>query len=89
MKRLLIIAALSLASYTAFAWGNTGHPVVAQVADNHISKQTRKALKKYLPGTNIIEVSSDADKNYYVWSRDIGFECSNPKILRRQPSEPE
>ena len=87
MKRLLIIAALSLASYTAFAWGNTGHPVVAQVADNHISKQTRKALKKYLPGTNIIEVSSDADKNYYVWSRDIGFECSNPKILRRQPSD--
>lgn len=87
MKRLLIIAALSLLSYTSFGWGNVGHAVVAQVADNHISKQTKKLLKKYLPGTNIIEVSSEADKNYYVWSRDIGFECSNPKILRRQPSD--
>lgn len=88
MKRNLIIAFVSvLMSQLASGWGGIGHSTVAQVAENHISKETRKALKKYLPGTDIIEVSSDADKYYYNWSRDIGFECSNPDILRRQPSD--
>lgn len=88
MKRLFIAAVILLAaSNVAFGWGNVGHAVVAQVAENHISKSTKKVLKKYLPGATIIEVASDADKNYYSWTRDIGFECSNPKILRRQPSD--
>lgn len=87
MKRLSLIAAFLLAAVSAFGWGSVGHKAVAQIAENHISKETKKALKKCLPGASIVEVASDADKYYYQWSRDIGFECSNPRILRRKPSE--
>ena len=76
-----------MSCHISFGWGGIGHAAIAQIADNHISKSTKKQLKKCLAGTDIVEVSSDADENYYIWSRDIGFECSNPKILRRQPSD--
>lgn len=76
-----------IAGVTAFGWGSVGHKAVAQIAENHLSAGTKKALKKCLPGASIVEVASDADKYYYQWSRDIGFECSNPRILRRKPSE--
>lgn len=88
MKRLLILATLLfISNQISFGWGGVGHAAIAQVAENHISKSTKKALKKCLPGTNIVEIASDPDDNYYVWTRDIGFECSNAKILRRQPSD--
>lgn len=88
MKRIFVISLLMLAAcHISFGWGGVGHAAIAQIADNHISKSTKKLLKKCLAGTDIVEVASDADDNYYVWSRDIGFECSNPKILRRQPSD--
>ena len=88
MKKILIIAVLMVAcGHIAFGWGGVGHKAVAQIAENHISKATKKSLKKYLCGATIVEVASDADKYYYQWSRDIGFECSNPRILRRQPSD--
>ena len=88
MKRVLIIAVLMIScGHIALGWGGVGHKAVAQIAEDHIAKSTKKALKKYLSGTTPVEVASDADKYYYQWSRDIGFECSNPKILRRQPSD--
>ena len=88
MKKTLLFAAFLLFSFQlSFGWGSVGHKAVAQVAENHISKSTKKAIKKYLHGATIVEVASDADKFYYQWSRDIGWECSNPRILRRQPSE--
>lgn len=88
MKKLLLQLLLLLVSgHLAFGWGGIGHRAVAQVAENYVTKNTKKALKKYLPGATIVEVASDADRYYYQWSRDIGFECSNPRILRRQASE--
>ena len=88
MKKILLISVLMvLCGHIAFGWGGVGHKAVAQIAENHISKSTKKTLKKYLAGATAVEVASDADKYYYQWSRDIGFECSNPKILRRQPSD--
>ena len=88
MKRLVLIAALFLtAALSSYAWNNTGHAAVAQIAENHISKKTKKALKKYLKGTDIVEIASYADRYYYQWYRDIGWECTNPRILRRKPSE--
>lgn len=86
-KSITFLAFLFLTAHLAFGWGGVGHAAIAQVAENHISKTTKKALRKYLPGASIVEVASDADKYYYQWSRDIGFECSNPRILRRQPSD--
>lgn len=88
MKKCIIFIILALmASSEAYCWNSIGHAAVAQVAENHLNKQTRKALKKYLKGTDIVEIASYADKFYYQWYRDIGWECSNPKILRRKPSE--
>lgn len=88
MKKIFVLSALLfMACHLTFGWGSVGHKAVAQVAENHISKNTKKALKKYLPGATIVEVASDADKYYYQWSRDIGFECSNPRILRRRASD--
>lgn len=88
MKRTLIILALALlTALPSSGWGRIGHAAVAQIAENHINKKTKKALKKYLKGTDIIEIASYADRYYYQWQRDIGWECTNPKILRRKPSE--
>lgn len=86
MKRVFIILAL-LISAAAYGWNSVGHAAVAQIAENHLDKNTKKALKQYLKGTDIVEIASYADKYYYQWYRDIGWECSNPKILRRKPSE--
>lgn len=89
MKKILVFLFFALAAGTVqlYGWGSTGHAAVAQIADNHINKTTKKALKKYLKGTNIVEIASYPDRYYYQWHRDIGWECSNPKILRRKPSE--
>lgn len=89
MKKTLILLLIVLTAFPIgmSGWSRTGHAAVAQIAENHLSKKAKKALKKYLKGTDIVEVASDADKYYYQWYRDIGWECSNPKILRRKPSE--
>lgn len=85
MRRyILVVTLMLLFAHSAYGWGRVGHAAVAQVAENHISKKTKKALRKYMPEATIVEVASDADKYYYQWSRDLGFECSNPKILRRR-----
>ncbi len=86
-KSVVLLALLFMSCQISLGWGGVGHAAIAQIAENHISKSTKKVLKKCLPGTNVVEVASDADDNYYVWTRDIGFECSNSKILRRQPSD--
>jgi len=89
MKKRLFILILALCAgfLQAQAWNSIGHAAVAQIAENHINKNTKKALKKYLKGYSITEIASYADRYYYQWYRDIGWECSNPKILRRKPSE--
>ena len=88
MKKTVLLIILAAAfSAPLFGWGTTGHAAVAQIAENHINKKTKKALKKYLKGTDIVEIASYPDKFYYQWHRDIGWECSNPRILRRKPSE--
>ncbi len=37
-----------LASSSAFAWGLTGHRVVAQIAEQHINNKTRKEISKII-----------------------------------------
>lgn len=86
-KFLLVLTFILAAAASSYAWNQIGHAAVAQIAENHISKKTKKALKKYLKGTDIVEIASYADRYYYQWYRDIGWECTNPKILRRKPSE--
>ncbi|MBU2973629.1 S1/P1 nuclease [Zobellia sp. B3R18] len=42
-------------------WSKTGHRTVGEVAQHHLSKKTRKALKKLLNGESLAYVSTFAD----------------------------
>lgn len=86
-KIVLLVLGLFCASAQLGAWNAVGHSAVAQIAEDHIGENTRKALKKYLKGTDIVQISSYPDQYYYEWYRDIGWKCSNPEVLRRKPSE--
>ena len=87
MKKIVLLALVLLgASIQLDAWNAVGHSAVAQIAEDHISAKTRKALKKYLKGTDIVQISSYPDVHYYEWYRDIGWKCSNPEVLRRKAS---
>lgn len=51
MKKIIGSAMLLcsiLASSSAFAWGLTGHRVVAQIAEQHINNKTRKEISKII-----------------------------------------
>lgn len=74
---LLIFAfTLSINSTNVFAWGQTGHRAVAQVAENHLSKKAKKQLEMilgdsaYLPMVSTWMDDIKSDKKYsfmYSW----------------------
>ena len=87
MKKIVLFAFFLLCATAQLdAWNAVGHAAVAEIAENHISAKTKKALKKYLKGTDIVQISSYPDVHYYDWYRDIGWKCSNPEVLRRKES---
>jgi len=46
--RFLIVAVALLLSYPAFSWSVIGHRVVGEIAQNHLSRQAKKELKKII-----------------------------------------
>lgn len=44
--RFLMIFGLILVTNTVSAWGPTGHRVVTEIAENHLTKKTKKKSKK-------------------------------------------
>lgn len=62
---LLLLALLSLlplsAGETAPPWSKTGHRVVGEVAQKHLTKKTRKAISDLLEGETLAEVANYAD----------------------------
>ena len=64
MKKITIIsiaAALLFNCLSTFAWGPVGHDVVASIAEQHLTKKTKKALDKILDGKSIVYYSSWMD----------------------------
>ena len=57
---MLCVLAL-LSSIPSFGWGQKGHDVVASIAENHLTRKTRKALDKLLDGKSIVYYSSWMD----------------------------
>lgn len=51
-----------LFSAQAFSWGRTGHRVVGQVAEKHLSKSAAQAVKNILGGESLARVSTWPDK---------------------------
>ncbi|MFK3888481.1 S1/P1 nuclease [Sphingomonas sp. NPDC079357] len=54
-------AALALSPAPALAWGKTGHRVVAQIADAHLSGKARAAVKRVLGTETMAEASNWPD----------------------------
>ncbi len=50
----LVISLLGIA-LTAYCWGVTGHPVVAEITDNHLSKKAKKELKDLIGRETLAE----------------------------------
>lgn len=51
-----------LTSQYAFAWGQNGHRIVGQIADNHITDTTRSSLSELLEGESLAQISTWADE---------------------------
>lgn len=47
LKTSLLLTALFI-TYSAFCWGLTGHRVVAEIAQNHLSKKAKKEIQKII-----------------------------------------
>lgn len=69
MKRLLLLAVLTLTTTNLFAWGHNGHSLVAEVAFNHMNTKTKQTVLQYLDGMSIEDAANwmdmmRSDKNY-------------------------
>ncbi len=61
MRILVAAAALALVPAPAFAWGKTGHRVVGQIADVHLTGKARAAVKRILGIETMAEASNWPD----------------------------
>ena len=60
---------MMFSSLSSFAWGPTGHDVVASIAEQNLTKKTKKALNEILGGHSIVYYSSwmDSIQNSPEW----------------------
>jgi len=71
MKRILMIATLTLYASFASAWGVTGHRVTGKIAEQYLNKNARKNLARILKGQSLAiastwmdEIRSDSTYDY-------------------------
>lgn len=69
LKPLFVFTALLFAT-SCFSWGLTGHRVVAEIAEQHLSKKARKELKKIIGKETLALWSNWADfiKSDSTWN---------------------
>lgn len=61
MRKLLLLIAFVAISYNVWAWGQTGHRVVGQIAENHLTRKAKKNIAKVLGDETLAEVSTWMD----------------------------
>lgn len=92
---VIILLTLMMLPLTSFKrWGQTGHRVVGEIAQKHLTKKASKEIDKLLDGKSLAFVSTYADEiksdrkysKYYTWhyiNMDMDQEYSaaekNPK----------
>ncbi|MEA1787538.1 S1/P1 nuclease [Arenibacter sp. GZD96] len=59
---LLVLLTVQFALGNDLYWSKTGHRVVGEVAENHLSKKAKKAIAELLQGQNLASVSNFADE---------------------------
>jgi hypothetical protein len=71
-----------------YAWGQDGHKMVAQIAQNHLSRSTGSQIKKFLNGkyTRLEEIAPLADNYDHTdegqWSRPCHY-CNLPRTAKQ------
>lgn len=68
MKKLILSTIITLIGVTGFGWGLTGHRAIGWVAEQNLSKKTRKEIKRIL-GQQTIAMAS-------TWMDDIRSDSS-------------
>ena len=62
MRSLIGLLAVCLSSQGAFAWGQEGHAIVAEIAQRHLSPKARARVAEILgPGASLASISTWAD----------------------------
>ena len=61
MKKLFFFLYLQCIAIGLFAWGQTGHRVVAQIAQNHLHPKTAKQLFEIMGHESLVEASTWMD----------------------------
>ena len=61
LKKYILALAVFLSTSQSFAWGETGHNLVAQVAFNYLDANTKKIVLEYLDGMSIQEAANWMD----------------------------
>lgn len=77
MKKIFMLMALIMMGFPpgnkAFAWGKTGHEIVAQIAFHFLDDSTKAVVKDYLGGMSIEEAANWMDdsksNSYYDYMR--------------------
>jgi hypothetical protein len=66
---LLLLLGLLLTPSLTWGWGQNGHRIIAQIADNHLNAQAKKEIKKILGTQSMAAVSTWADeiKSDPIW----------------------
>jgi len=69
MKQLGLILILAVQSQFLFGWGQTGHRVIAAIAEENLSKKSKKALAEIMGCESLVEASTwmdniKSDSNY-------------------------
>lgn len=75
IKKILTISTVLFVLHYAYAWGNTGHRVVGEVASKNIKRKTAKKVAKLLNHQSLASVSTFGDdiksddryKKFYPW----------------------
>ena len=66
MKFKLIISLISLFNFFNNSeineWGQTGHRVIAQIAQEYLNENTKDSINKILNGKSLVSVSNFADE---------------------------
>ena len=62
MKKAFILALTLTLSVSALAWGRLGHASIAKIAEDHLTKRTKRAISEIMQGEPISGYASYADE---------------------------
>lgn len=63
LMRILLCASLSFfAASQCYAWGQIGHRVTGEIAEQFLSEQAKREIRKLFPNSSLAEISTFADE---------------------------